>query len=200
MKGMSSSRFPGSGTAGSTGSILVFGWLTEAPPSVSVEGSGLTQQTNAIVYTALDYGVPDSGYLSVPTGLIPGAMTKNPTNGGSCGVPGTVSVNMGRGEAELEYLIPKNLLARGIDTLKMNLYSDNAAMWGSPSLALYRWEDGAWVTIQDPIQGINVIGEAKPYVNAGGVVRVRVSSENDNYRCIYVDLGLETGKPAGGAQ
>jgi hypothetical protein len=198
-KEMSSARFPSGGASPYSG-ILVFGWMNEAPPVVSVEGSRLSQQATAIVYTQMDYQVADSAFLSIPTGMIPGGISKMPPNGGSCGMVGTTSVNMGRGEAELEYQIPENLLERKVEKLKLNMTSDNAAMWGAPSIALYRWAEDTWLTIQDPIQGINVIDDAAPYVSETGVVRIRVTSENDNYRCIYLDLGMEMGKAAGGVQ
>jgi hypothetical protein len=194
---ISSSRFP-SGSASPYNGILVFGWMNQAPPEVSVEDSRLSQQATAIVYTQMDYQVPDSAFLSIPTGMIPGGISKMPQNGGSCGMIGTTSVNMGRGEAELEYQIPENLIGRTVEKLKLNMTSDNAAMWGTPSIALFRWAEDNWLTIQDPIQGVNVINDAAPYVNETGVVRIRLTSENDNYRCIYLDLGLEMGKAAGG--
>jgi hypothetical protein len=196
-KELSSSKFP-SGSASPYNGILVFGWMSEAPPEVLVEGSRLSQQATAIVYTQMDYTVPDSAFLSIPPGMIPGGISKVPQNGGSCGMIGTTSVNMGRGEAELEYQIPENMLGRTVEKLKLNMTSDNAAMWGSPSIALYHWAEDSWMTIQEPVQGVNVINEAAPYVSETGVVRIRVTSENDNYRCIYLDLGLEMGKATGG--
>jgi hypothetical protein len=181
---------------GSYNGILVFGWLNQAPPDVEVGNNGLSQQVTALVYTTLDFNLPESGFLSLPPGMVSGVMTRMPQEGGTCGA--NTSVHMARGQAEFEFQVPANLPNLRVDTLKLALWRDNSSPWNMPEISLYQWGDETWTTIQEPIQGTNVIQNASPYVNESGVVRVRLSSESDTFGCIYLDLGLEA-ELSGGA-
>jgi hypothetical protein len=174
---------------------MVLAWLDQAPPDVSVTGSGLSQQTTALVYTSLDFDLPDSGLVSLPAGLVPGGLTKMPVEGGTCG--GTNSVHMGRGQAEFEFRVPENLRDIQVTTLKVAIWRDSGNQWGMPAITLYDWTTQAWTAIQEPIQGTNVVQNAAPFVSDQGIVRLQISSEQDTFGCIYVDLGLEAERQAG---
>jgi hypothetical protein len=169
---------------------LVFGWLDQAPPVVQVPQSDLTQRTTALVYTALSYNLPDSGALSLPPGLIAGSVIKMPASGGTCG--STTSIHMTDGEAEFQYQIPENLASLRVDTLKLSLWRDSGGQGILPGLALYDWEQETWVSIQDPIEGNNIIKNAAPYIGESGLVRVQMAAKGDTFGCVYLDLGLET--------
>jgi hypothetical protein len=118
-----------------------------------------------------------------------------PPNSGNCG--GTTSIQMQKGEAEIEYTVPGNLKGFQVDTLKLNIWRDNSNIASSPALFLYNWQDKTWTSIQDPILGTNVIKNAGPYVSDTGIIRVEMSSQGDTFGCIYLDLGLEAGRSTG---
>ncbi len=194
MKALSSRFVPGG--IGQSG-VTVFGWLNEAPPKVSIEGSGISQQSTVLVYTNAEFKLPDSGFIAMPPGLIPGTMTITPRDGGTCGPTGTASVHMGRGEAEFEFQLPSGINELEIQSLKLALWRDMGNQWNMPQIGLYDWANNTWMVIEEPIQGTNVIREANPYVNSNGTVRVRLTSESDTFGCIYLDMGLEAERPAG---
>jgi hypothetical protein len=192
---MLSSAFPVSGNMvnGASTSILIFGWLDQAPPTVEVEHNLLTQKTTALVYSTLDYTFPGNGFISLPPGMVPGSITKMPPNSGNCG--GTTSIQMMQGDAEFEFQIPTNLQGFQVNTLKLNVWQDNGNM-GSiiPAVSLYNWQNKAWTSIQDPIPGTNVIKNARPYVSDNGAIWVKMSSQSNTNGCIYLDVGLEAEK------
>ena len=189
-KMLSSVQPPSMGiNSGTFSSVLVFGWLDQAPPQVDVPNNRLTQKTTALVYTTMEYNLPDSGYLSLPPGMIPGVITSMPPNSGNCGI--ATSIQMMQGKAEFEYQVPGNLEGFRVQTLKLNLSRDNGNANILPGIALYNWQDKSWTNIQDPIAGTNVIQKAGPYVSENGVIRVQMSTQNDTFGCIYLDLGIE---------
>ncbi|NLG96946.1 MAG: hypothetical protein GX491_06255 [Chloroflexi bacterium] len=176
---------------GATGSITVFGWMKEAPPAVEVANSGLSQQATVLVHTTLDFQTTKDGYMILPPGLVPGVITELPVNGGTCGPTGVTSVYMGRGEAHFEYQIPASLDNFQVDTLKLAFWRDSGGQWVMPDISLYKWTEDAWIAIQEPIEGTNIIKDASDYVNENGIVRVKMSTENDTFGCIYLDMGVE---------
>ncbi len=167
MKTISSRRFPSTSGA-NNGGIFVFGWMEQAPPEVSIEGNTLAYKTTTLVYSSIDYRLPESGYLSLPPGLIPGSITKYPPSGGTCGT--STSVSLGQGQAEMEFIIPSYLAGIKVTALKVALYQDAGSVGGLPEVALYQWENESWTAIQDPIQGTNIIQNAAPYINEGKFV------------------------------
>lgn len=191
----SSSFSPAAQNKDTTGDIVVFGWLDQAPPAVQVPNNTLTQKTTALVYTYMDYNLPENGYLTLPAGLIPGAIVAIPVNSGTCGT--STSLQMTTGTAEFNFQAPDAIRGFQIDTLKLVLYRDNSNMGEKPDISLYNWNNESWTKIQDPIQGTNIIENADPYVDKNGLVRIQLTTENDNSGCIYLDLGLEAAKAAG---
>lgn len=188
MKALSSRFVPGG--YGQSG-VTIFGWMDQAPPDVSIEGSGISQQSTVLVYTNAEFTLADDGLIALPPGLIPGTMTVTPRDGGTCGPVGTASVHMGRGEAEFEFQLPSGIETLDIQSLKLALWRDTGNQWNMPQIGLYDWSGDTWMVIEDPIQGTNVIKDAAPYVNNNGTVRVRITSENDTFGCIYLDMGME---------
>jgi len=193
-KFVSSSRFPSSG-AGLSNSVTIFGWLDQAPPTVEVPDNRLTQNTTAVVFSGLNYQFADDGYLTLPAGLIPGELTKVPVNGGACN--NTTSIYMNSGEAEFDFHIPSNLGAYRIETLKLALWRDSGNPTGLPQVSLYDWDNQGWTSIQDPIQGTNVIQDPEPYVNEDGTIRVQLATQSDTFGCVYLDLGMDAERQTG---
>ncbi len=197
-KGMLDSRMPvptGMGTSEGNRSVLILGWLDQSPPEVTVKNNRLSQQTTALVFSALDFHLPDKGPLSLPLGMIPGDLTQIPSDGGTCGPTGTASIHMGTGTAEFAFQLPKEVIGAQIRSLKLNLWRDSGGDWGTPEIAIWDWSSNAWVAIQEPIQGINVIQDANAYVNENGQVKVRLTSNSNIYACNYLDMGLEADRP-----
>lgn len=190
-----SSTMPASQGTGVQGNIIVFGWLDQAPPQVSVPDSRLTQKTTALVYMYMQYELPGKGDLSIPPGLIPGTITKLPMNGGSCGNQTAVYMGQGQGQAEFEFTLPSDIQGIQVNTLQLALWNDSGNPAAIPAAAIYNWEDEEWIGIKDPIQGTNVIEDGAPYINDNGVIRIQLSSEAESFGCIYVDLGMQASAP-----
>ncbi len=190
-----SSVMPAPGlSSGDLGGVTVLGWLDQAPPQVNVSENSLTQRTTALVYTSMNYNLPEQGFITLPPGLLPGTISQMPREGGICG-PST-SVHMARGEAQFEFTVPGDLDEITVDKLKVALWRDSGP-GAMPSIALYDWEEESWIQLQSPIQGVNVVEKAGPYVSYSGIVRVSMSSESDTFGCVYIDLGMEATGPAG---
>lgn len=185
------------GKSSMTPGIIVFGWLDQAPPAVEVPNSRLSQQATALVYSSLDYSLPESGRLALPPGMIPGVVTKLPENGGTCGI--ALSLHMTSGDAQINYTLPEALKNFSVDALKLALRADSGLSTDIPAVALYNWHDQSWTSLQGPIQGTNIIQNPAPYISDGGLVHVRLHTEDEMKGCLYIDLGLEAHKqPEGG--
>jgi hypothetical protein len=188
----------GGGSMAPQQGVLVFGWLDQAPPTVDIPNSRLSQQTTGLVYTRLGFNMTGSGFVSLPPGMVPGSVSKMPREGGTCGpITGSPSVHMSRGEAEFQFQIPVDPAEFAVDDIKLSLWRDTGNQWGMPQISVYDWTSESWTTIQEPIQGTNVIQNAAPYVDANGTVLVRITSETDTFGCIYVDMGVEAHRAAG---
>jgi hypothetical protein len=185
-------RFGGGG--GSGGSLLsqtpvVLGWLDQAPPQVQVAGAEPAQHTTAIVIQAISYTMPESGDISLPPGLVPGALVETPREGGSCGMPGSTAVYISRGEAIFEYTLPATLRSATIRNLKLNIWSD-AGFFTTPEAAVYDWQAAEWLPLEGISQGVNLIPASPALVSDTGAIRIRLAGENLQY-CYYLDLGVE---------
>jgi hypothetical protein len=185
-----SSVLPSSAT-GQSGSLIAFGWTDQAPPEVDVNNNRLSRQTTALVYSRLNYDLISDGRISLPVGMVPGTLTQMPQDGGSCGPNNVASVHMGAGEAQFEFQTPGDVSDMQVDTLKLNFWRDSGVGANVPQLSLWDWEAGGWTDLQEPIQGINVIQNAAPYISPGGTIRVRMVNDNNMYACNYLDMGLE---------
>lgn len=184
-----SSRLPWA-SGGTWHGLTLLGWLDEAPPDVRVAGRGPAQQTTALLYTPLSFHLPERGDISLPPGLIPGALVITPAEGGPCGPNGT-SLWLGRGEAVFEFQVPEEVGDMQVDELKLMISSDGGGWWQPPETAVYDWGTETWATLEQPVIGINVISGASRMLNPSGQVRVRLSSESNQGGCLYLELGLE---------
>jgi hypothetical protein len=192
---VASSSFAGSTQQSAT--LLVFGWIDQAPPEVEVSDNRITRTTTALVYSALDYSFAKDGRISLPVGMVPGTVISMPRDSGSCGPNGTASVHMGPGDAEFEFQVPAVAMEAEVQTLKLNLWRDSGGEFGFPAVSVWDWQAENWTNIQAPIQGTNVIQNAMPYIGPFGQVRVKLSSDNNVYSCHYIDMGLEAEQVAG---
>ncbi|GAB4530689.1 MAG: hypothetical protein Kow0063_09050 [Anaerolineae bacterium] len=167
--------------------LTLLGWLDQAPPEVRVAGRTPAQQTTALFYLPLSFHMPQEGNISLPPGLIPGALVVMPVEGGPCGPNGT-SLWLGRGEAVFEFQAPQGIQ---VDELRLVISSDGAGWWQLPETAIYDYTLETWATLEEPITGINVIPDAGGMVNDHGQVRVRLSSAGNQVGCLHLELGLE---------
>lgn len=168
---------------------VLIGWLDQAPPDVSVTGVEPAQQTTAVLVMPTEYRIPEKGLISLPTGLVPGALVDNPDEGGSCGSTGVTGVYIVHGDALFDFYLPDALQTIQVDSLKLNLYSDGGA-GVSPTVAFYDFKDNRWLLLKDANQGINMIPNDDRLIGPNGLIRVRLSAENAQ-SCFYISLGLE---------
>lgn len=168
---------------------VFIGWMNEAPPNIQVTGAETAQQTTAVVMLPLTYSIPASGPIAYPPGLLSASLIEAPTEGGTCGMPGTSAVYLQRGQAVFEFTVPPDLAPAQVETLKLNLWSDSG-FFNPPDLAIYDWNSSAWLTLDGVKQGTNLIPANPNLIGAGGAVRIRLSGENLQY-CFYLDMGLE---------
>jgi len=180
------------GPGGDTNSrgLTLLGWLDEAPPDAEVAGRIPGQQTTALLYAPLSFRLPETGQISLPPGLIPGALVQMPVEGGTCG-PNSASVWLGRGEAVFEFQAPQEVRDVQVDQIKLAINSDGGGWWQPPETAVYDWDSGAWVTLSDPVIGVNILSDAAGVVSEDGLVRVRLSTQSNQGGCLYLELGLE---------
>jgi hypothetical protein len=170
--------------------VMVLGWLDSAPPEVRVNGHPVAEQTTALVYASLPYHLPEAGQVRLPPGLVPGLLVELPQEGGQCG-PNGRAVYIGRGQASFEFRVPEELGDLRVTALALMLRSDGG-MQQPPDTALYHWADDAWLALEDPVAGTNLIQDVEGLISPEGLVLVQLSSESGGSGgCFYVDLGLE---------
>lgn len=184
-----SSKMASPQTSALSKSPVLIGWLDAAPPEVHIAGTEPAQQTTAVVILPLTYALPETGEVSLPPGLLPGSMIEAPTEGGTCGMPGTTGVYLQRGDAVFEFNLPVDMPPEQVTNFKLNLWSD-AGFFTPPEMAIYDWQDASWLRLDGVNQGINLIPASEALIDSGGSVRIRLSGENLQY-CYYLDLGLE---------
>jgi len=186
-----SSRMPWGAEGGTSRGLALLGWLDEAPPDVSVAGRTPGQQTTALLYAPLSYHMPEEGDISLPPGLIPGALVAMPIAGGPCGPNSGASIWLERGEAVFEFQAPEEVRDVQFEEIKLVIGTDGGGWWQPPDTAVYDWDSEMWVALSDPVIGINLIPDAANLVSQDGRVQVRLSSENNQGGCLYLELGLE---------
>ena len=181
---------PGAATLGGGASgLFVLGWFSEAPPEVLVGGRKPAVQTMALLLAPIDYGFAPGEDIVVPPGLISGVVTQMPAEGGTCGLPGSTAVYVGRGEAVFEFQLPPEV---NVEPRKLTVEIGSEGGWNAPpEMAVYDWDAGEWVAVDDPVLGRNVFEQVEGLVSADGIVRVQLSSTGLRSGCFYVDLGLE---------
>jgi hypothetical protein len=185
-----SSRIPWGSEGGTSRGLAFLGWLDEAPPDVKVAGRTPGQKTTALLYAPLSFHLPEKGDLSLPPGLIPGALAELPIDGGPCG-PSGASLWLGQGEALFEFQVPEEARDIQVDEIKLVIGTDGGGWWQPPDTAVYDWDLETWFAVSDPVIGVNVISDATTMVSDDGLVQVRMSAESNQGGCLYLELGLE---------
>lgn len=171
-------------------SPVLVGWMSDAPPQVSVNGSLPPQQSNALVYSQLYYRMAGSDQISLPVGLIPGSLVLTPLEGGTCGEAGATAVYIYRGEAEFEFNLPADLLKARIQNLNLGLWSDGSTS-NPPVASLYDFQQQAWVDLADLVLGENLVTAPRNYIDPDGLIRLRLSATQTSQGCYYVGIGLD---------
>jgi hypothetical protein len=177
------------GSSGSQKDPILIGWLDRAPPEMTVDDRSPAEKATALVYAPLTYRFLDEGQVTVPPGLIGGTVIQMPTEGGTCGPPGTSAVFIGRGQAVFEFRLPPEMHEFQADELTLLLTSEGS--WAVPSgIAVYDWDAGAWQEYEHITLGSNVLSGAGKLVSADGVARVRLSSDGANTGCYALEMGI----------
>jgi hypothetical protein len=171
-------------------SLILLGWLDQAPPEMKVDGRSPVERTTALVYAPLSLHFPDEGWVTVPPGLLGGAVVEVPTEGGTCGSPGTAAVYVARGQAVFEFRLPQEMRNIQVEELTLSLMAEGG--WALPSgTAIYDWDAETWQEFENVRIGANVISGARHLVSADGVVRVRLSSDGGSGGCYALELGVK---------
>jgi hypothetical protein len=186
-----SSKIPWGPEGDTSRGLALLGWLDKAPPDVSVAGRTPGQQTTALLYAPLSFHLPVEGDLSLPPSLIPGALVGFPIEGGPCGPNNGTSLWLQRGEAIFEFQVPEEAHDVQVEEIKLVIGTDGGGWWQPPDTTVYDWDSETWVALSDPVIGTNVIPDAANLVSQDGRVQVRLSSENNQGGCLYLELGLE---------
>jgi hypothetical protein len=187
----------GGSTSDGSGPHLL-AWIDTAPPEIRVGGKEPQRQAVTLLFTSLTYNLPEDGTISLPPGLIPGAVVAMPEEGGLCGAAGN-AVWLGRGEAIFEFALPEDIDGGDLRSLSVALTTDGPR-WAPPETAIFDWEQQGWRGIDDAILGVNKLSEPEGLVGAGGLVRVRLSTGTGRSEgCFQVRLGLEAEQQPGGS-
>ena len=174
-------------------SLTFLGWVDQAPPDVALEGLPIKKQVIGLVTQKIPFVLSQSADIELPIGMIPGALTLTPVNGGACGNGDVVGVYMQEGAAELTFKLP-DLGEYSVQELRMSVTVDGSPLF-KPEIELYRWDDRTWTTLKDPVIGVNVISQPQNYINTDGSIRIRLKIESSaGGYCSYIDLGLKAGK------
>jgi hypothetical protein len=171
--------------------LSLLAWFNEAPPDLMVSGRSITQQTTGLLYMSLPFSFPESGHLSLPPGLIPATIVALPTEGGTCGYPGTPAIYLGRGAGVMDFYLPESFQGLTVDRLNLHLGTEGG--WETaPITAVYNWNQADYVELESPKIGTNYLDEIEGLVSEDQVVRVRISSASEfSGNCYTLNLGLE---------
>ncbi|UCC64931.1 MAG: hypothetical protein JSV36_07795, partial [Anaerolineae bacterium] len=170
--------------------LVLLGWLVKAPPELRVGGRKPTQQATALLITSLPFHLPEEGKISLPPGLVAGALVEMPAEGGPCG-PGSTSVFIGWGQAVFDFQMPEGMQNVQVEELKLVIESDGG--WAQPpDTAIYDWDAETWRELDDPVMGVNLVTDAAGLFSDDGLARVRLFSESGRGGgCLFLELGLE---------
>ncbi len=141
----------------------------------------------------LSYDLADSGNVSIAVGMVPGSLVENPREGGTCGMAGTTSVYIARGEATFEFKVPPQFSDIEVENLKLSLLTDSGD-FTSPKVELYNWDKSIWTALSGLNQGVSLIPEARKFLRTDGLIRVRLGAENAQ-SCYYLALGMDGFRP-----
>ena len=189
-----SSTRTGKSGAGVNSTPFFLGWIDESPPAVTVRDTEPGNQTTALVVLPLEFDLP-GGDVLIPTGWIPGELVQTPTDGGTCGEPGTTSVYLNRGSAIFEFSIPPQFQTLQPEKIRLSLWNDSGALQLSPEIAILDWASESWTTLSGIQAGINLIPNAAQFINQDGAFRLRLSAPETGQSCYFLAAGLEGNNP-----
>lgn len=171
--------------------VTVLGWLSEAPPTVRIAGETPSQQTTALLNVNFAPQWPANGEIYLPPGIVAGQIVQLPQEGGPCGMGGSTSIYIGRGEALFDFTLPPEFGDLTVNRLNLSLLSDGGWM-AAPHVALYDWDGERWLEVESPQMGINSLVFEPGMIDEDGRFRVRLSADaNQGGGCYYLDLGVE---------
>jgi hypothetical protein len=75
--------------------------------------------------------------------------------------------------------------------LRLDIRTDGGGWWQPPDTAVYAWDTDTWIVIEDASIGDNTISNAANLVSDEGLIRVRLSSQDNRGGCLHLALGLE---------
>lgn len=178
--------------------VTLLAWLPEAPPTVTVAERTPSQQTTALLQTTFSPQWPSSGEIFLPPGMLTGEIAQMPQEGGPCGMGGSTSIYIARGEALFDFTIPPEFDDLDVETVYVSLLSDGGWMQ-SPTFALYDWANERWLEVESPQLGVNSLDYDPGMVDDRGRLRVRLNVDvNQGGGCLYLEMGLHGQR--GGAQ
>jgi hypothetical protein len=171
--------------------LYLLGWFDSQQDEIRVSNRVPVQQTTGVIYTRLPYHLADEGRLTLPPGLIPGTMIQSPLDGGSCGIGGTASVYLIRGDAVFEFQVPAQYSDIRIENLLLYLGTEGGWM-RAPEPAIYDWETESWLGLENASTGTNKIAFQDEFLNSNQSVRIRLQpNEGFSGGCTFLGLGLE---------
>jgi hypothetical protein len=168
---------------------VLLGWLDQAPPEVSIEGSKSGEQTTALVIFPLSYDLPSSGTLHLPPGLITGKIVKTPIDGGACGAPGSTAVYLARGTAVIEFNLPPQFQDVEVDNLLVSIQTDGS--FDAPDVFIHNWQSDTEREIEIISPGETLIPQANGLVSSEGSIQLSLKSDTGSGTCYYMAMGLE---------
>ena len=172
--------------------ITLIGWMDTAPPEIRINGQAPQEAETGIYLTQIPIHFPETGEVHIPPGLLPGLIAEMPFTGGTCGMENT-SIWLEKGEAVFEFVIPLQFADLDPEHLEFSIRTDGG--WANaPEMAIYNWESENWSNLENAKIGNNIIPDPEENISTDGLVRFRLSVNNQNGRgggCYYFGLGLK---------
>lgn len=182
----------GSADAVSTQDVLVFGWIDQFPPDVSIASSDtFSTQSLGLVYTYLDYHIANSGKVNFPPGILSGKLISS--DSGTCSSFNQASFYMERNmKAQVEYQLPspRNYDFQEID---LHLTTDGSADTELPEVSLFNWSTRQWFRFSQVVVGLNIIQQPDRYISPDGKVRIQLAQSETTVggSCKYLEMGFK---------
>ncbi len=179
----------GATTLASSNAPVLVAWLDGLPTQVELsDDARVTQVGTTLLYSEMvvRFG---AGEVSLPRGMLGARIIEN--DGNYCYGPGIASLSPDFKEAQIEWEVPRAV--QGIDPSLLSLYVSSDGGWfNAPDLALYNFEQEAWVEVEEPVLGQNKVTEPDVYLSPEGVIRLRIQNPTPNQGgCLFFDASLD---------
>ncbi len=165
----------------------LIGWMQISPLEIGVtDVRWMTQQTSLVI-AALNVQYP-TGPIHLFPGSLTARMVEMQGDTGMCGAQNQIYLNWGT--ATLEYTLPEALNRMEVTRLALVITSDNV---GSvlPTIELYT-RSGEWIKLDAPQSGSNELTDPARFVQAGGIVSIRLTNNENNWTgCSQYSLEVE---------